>query len=85
MYWGLTTGHGRHNRHFITILERRLLILEETNVFAVHVNVEETPQFAALVTESAQDTGITGFLGLQEAINAAGLHLGAGLIGGKFL
>jgi hypothetical protein len=59
--WGLTTGYGRHNRDFVSIFERRFLILEETNVFAVHIDVEEPPQFAVFITESAEDAWVAAF------------------------
>ena len=51
----LASGNSGDDADFIPILQRRMLILQETNVFFVHVNIDETAHFAFFIHQAFLD------------------------------
>jgi hypothetical protein len=82
---GSAPSDGGNDADFVPILEGGGLVLEEANILAVHVNVQEAAQFAGLVTEASLETGVTAIESVNQAIDAGGVQGDAGLIVGELL
>src|SRR6266850_3538015 len=50
-------GDGRHDRHLVAVLQRGRLVVEEPDVFLVHVDVDETAQLASLIDQTLTQSG----------------------------
>ena len=61
------------------------MVVEEANVFAVDVDVEEAAQLAVLITQAIAQTGEGAIEGLDQLIDAGGLQADGGLISGELL
>ena len=46
-----SSGDGRNKHHLVTILKGVIIATEKTNVFIVHVDVNEAPQSPGLVLD----------------------------------
>ena len=79
------TGYGRNDAHFITVVEGGGLVVEETDVLAVHIHIEKTAQLAGLVAKAGFEAGIAAFEGIDQAVHAAGVERNAGLVVGELL
>lgn len=53
----LAPGDGGDDADLVAVLERGGLVLEEADVFLVHIDVHETADFALLVNQALGDAG----------------------------
>ena len=61
------------------------MVVEETDVFAIHIDIEKATEFAGFITQATFNTGITPFKGIKQSINAAGSQLSGRLVVGELL
>src|SRR5262249_9334091 len=52
------SSDGRNDRQLVARLHRRVEVLEEPDVLAVHEDVDETPYLAGLVADALPDAGV---------------------------
>src|SRR5688572_10743013 len=68
-----STGNGRDDRDLVRVLDRRIQVLEEANVFVVGEDVDEAPDLAAVVADPLLDPRILRLeAGDQRADRGAG-------------
>src|SRR4051812_4333601 len=56
----LTARDSWDDADFIPIFHRRLLVLQKADVFFVHVNIDETANFALVIDEPLLDPWVAG-------------------------
>ena len=61
----LASCDGRNDGHFIAILQRSLTVLEEADVFFVHIDVDETANFPGFVDQSFFDSRVLSLEGFD--------------------
>src|SRR5665213_1605492 len=58
----LTSGNGRYDADFVTVLEGGVHVLQKTDIFLVHIDVDKTADAAGIVDQPFADAGIEACL-----------------------
>ena len=56
----LTPGDGRDDADFVAVFERRFLVLEEADIFLIHIDIHEAAHATVLIQQPFLDAGIAG-------------------------
>src|SRR5947208_16221080 len=67
--------HGRDDRHLVARTQRCLQAREEPDVFAVDVEIDESPKLARVIAQPSAHLGVALLELAQCAVNAAALDV----------
>ncbi len=74
------SGDRRHDGDIITILHRRSIFLQVTDVFVVEIDVDESAQFAIIGIEMAAQIGMLGHQFGQRRTDRFGIEFDRGVL-----
>jgi hypothetical protein len=80
----LTACNGGDDTDFVTVLEGGLLILEETNVLLIDIDIHETTDGAVFIEESIADAWVTGLQFGESSADVVGIDFDEFLVVGQF-